>query len=220
MRHEHLTGSLVELREIRKTSSRADGVLHHPPEAFDGVEVVTTMGRQEMQAKLSAVVVKCRVKLVRPMDPAAIDDHHDVLASCAEGRHHLMDILAQLLGIKVRHDFIEDAGGAVLHGANDRQQHAAGDAAPGTITQPGLTFEALLPFDLALAQRPCGEAGALGASPPARPEHGKAPQDRFIFVESNDLAPASPVLQGGKFQSTISEVSGIGIEPSGGAAGA
>src|SRR5207248_785071 len=52
MRHEHLTGSLVELREITKTAACADGVLHHAPEAFDGVDVMTTMGRQAMKAKL------------------------------------------------------------------------------------------------------------------------------------------------------------------------
>ena len=116
MRHEHPTGALVELREITKTSTRADGVLHHAPEAFNGVEVMPTMGRQAMEAKLAVVVVECRVKLVRPMDPAAIDDHHNVLARFAEDRHHLMEILAQLLGIEVRHDFIEDAGSAVLYG--------------------------------------------------------------------------------------------------------
>jgi hypothetical protein len=31
------------------------------------------------------------------MDPAAIDDHHDVFPRFAEGRHHLMQILTQLL---------------------------------------------------------------------------------------------------------------------------
>ena len=44
MRHEHLAGALVELMQISKTSSGPDGILHHPPEAFDGVEVVPTMG--------------------------------------------------------------------------------------------------------------------------------------------------------------------------------
>jgi hypothetical protein len=34
-----------------------------------------------------------RIELVRPMDPAAIDNHHDVLACSAEGGHHLMEIL-------------------------------------------------------------------------------------------------------------------------------
>ena len=44
MRHEHVTGTLVERREIAPTSSRANGVLHHPPEAFNRVEVVPAMG--------------------------------------------------------------------------------------------------------------------------------------------------------------------------------
>jgi len=53
-------------------------------------------------------VVEGRVKLVRPMDPAPIDDHHHLFLGVPEGCHHLMEILAQLLGIKVRHDFRED----------------------------------------------------------------------------------------------------------------
>ena len=44
MGHEHLAGALVELMQIAKTPSCANRVLHHPPEAFDGVEVVPTMG--------------------------------------------------------------------------------------------------------------------------------------------------------------------------------
>ena len=59
-----------------------------------------------MEAKLVVVMLKGRGKLVRPMDPAAIDDHDDLFASCAEGGHDLMEILAQLLRIKVRHNFI------------------------------------------------------------------------------------------------------------------
>ena len=45
MRHEYLTCALVELMEINKTSSGADRVLHDAPEAFDGIEVMATMGR-------------------------------------------------------------------------------------------------------------------------------------------------------------------------------
>jgi transposase len=37
MRHEHLAGALVERRKITKISSRSNGVLHHPPEAFRAV---------------------------------------------------------------------------------------------------------------------------------------------------------------------------------------
>ena len=121
MRHEHLAGSPVELLEGTETAPRSNDVLHHPPEAFDGVEVVPTMGRQEMQAQLAVVVVECRVELVRSMNPAAIPDHHDVFARFAEDCHHMMEILAQFLGIKVRHDFIEDFRGAILDGTDDAE---------------------------------------------------------------------------------------------------
>jgi hypothetical protein len=82
------------------------------------------------------------------MDPAAIDDHHDLFASFAEGCHHLMEILTQLLGIKVGHDFIEDFGRAVLDRPQDTEQHAAGDAAPRARVPPGLAFERFFPVDL------------------------------------------------------------------------
>src|SRR5215813_12304029 len=55
MRHEHATRALVELMQIGKTSSGADRVLHDTPEAFDSIEVMATMGRQEMEAKLPAI---------------------------------------------------------------------------------------------------------------------------------------------------------------------
>jgi len=42
------------------------------------------------------------------MDPAPIDDHHHLLLGVPEGCHHLMEILAQLLGITVRHDLRAD----------------------------------------------------------------------------------------------------------------
>src|SRR5713101_1656603 len=147
-----------------------------------------------MEAKLAVVVLKGRVELVRPMDPAAINDHHDLFAGFAEGCHHLMDILAQLLGIKVWHDFREDFGRAVLHRPNNAEQHPAGNAAPRAILPPRLTFETFFTFDLALAQRTGGQTRALGAAPPAYPGEGKAPPDRFLFVKQNDLAPARSVL--------------------------
>jgi hypothetical protein len=70
-----------------------------------------------MEAQLVVVVLKSRIELVRPMNPTAIDDHHDLCAGFAEGCHHLMDILAQLVGSKVGHDFIKDFRGALLDGA-------------------------------------------------------------------------------------------------------
>ena len=59
-----------------------------------------------MEAKLAMVVVEGRVELVRPMDATAIDDHDDLFASFAKDAHDLMNILAQLLGVKMRDDLI------------------------------------------------------------------------------------------------------------------
>src|SRR2546427_8155955 len=115
-----------------------------------------------MEAKLVVVVLQGRVELVRPVDTAAIDDHHDLFAGFAEGCHHLMDILAQLLGIKVGHDCIKDFRGAILASADNAEYHAAGEAAPGAILYPRLAFERLFPFDLRVAQWTRGEAIALG----------------------------------------------------------
>src|SRR2546430_11986345 len=114
-----------------------------------------------MQLKLAVVVVESRVELVSPMDTAAIDNHDDLFPGFAEDRYHLMDILAQLLGIKVGHDFIEDFGGAILDGTDDAEHHAAGDAAPGAIPDPRLAFERLFTAALTLAQGTRGEAIAL-----------------------------------------------------------
>ena len=200
MGHEHLACAVVELMQIRETPSGADRAFHHPPEAFDGVEVVPTMGGQKMEAKLLVVVVERCVELVRPVDPAPVNDHHDLFVRFAEDCHHLVNILSQLLGIKMWDDLIEDFGGPILDGAKHAEQHAAGDTAPGAILYPGLAFEGLLTFDLALAQGPRREARALGFAPPARAGQGKAPQDGFVFVEQNDLTTACPILQGGEFE--------------------
>ncbi len=159
-----------------------------------------------MEAKLVMIVLKGRVQLVRPMDPAAIDDHHDLFTGFAEGRHDLMDILAQLLHIKVRDDLIEDLGGPILDGAEHAEQHAAGDAAPGGILQLRLAFEELLAFDLALAQWPRREARALGFAPPAGMGQGKAPQDGFVFIEQNDLTTTGLVLKRSEFNRAIGEI--------------
>ena len=169
-----------------------------------------------MEAKLLVVVGEGGVKLMGPMDPAAIDDHHDLFADFTEGGHHLMNIVAELLRIKVRHKFIEDFGGPILHGANYAEQHAAGDTAPRVILEPRLPFEGFVAFDLTLAQGTYREAGALGGAPPARAGQGKAPQDGLIFIEQNDLPAASLVLESSQFKTTISEVSGGGSQaPSG-----
>jgi hypothetical protein len=45
MRPEHAARALVELMKIGEASSGADPVLHHTPKTFNGIEVVTTVGR-------------------------------------------------------------------------------------------------------------------------------------------------------------------------------
>ena len=45
MSHKHLACALVKLMQIGKTPASADGVLQDPPAAFNGVEMVPTMGR-------------------------------------------------------------------------------------------------------------------------------------------------------------------------------
>jgi hypothetical protein len=170
-----------------------------------------------MQAKFAAVVVKGRVEFVRPMDPAPIDHHHNLFLGFPEGRHYLMNILAQFLGIKVRDDFIEDFGGTVLHRPKDTEQHTAGDPAPGARAEPHLAFARFVTFDLTLAHRACGQTRTLRCTPPARPGQGKAPQDGFIFIKQNDLALASLVLEGRQFDRRRGEGRRRGIKMPGGA---
>ena len=74
-----------------------------------------------MEAQLAVIVVEGCIELVGPMDPAAIPDSHDVLARFAEDCPHLMEILAQFLGIKVRPNVIEDFRGAILDGTDDTE---------------------------------------------------------------------------------------------------
>jgi hypothetical protein len=220
MRHAYLACALGEQMESGKTPSSADGVLHHPPEACHGGEGRPTMGREAMAASLVVVVSDCRIELVRPRDPAAIDDQHALCAGFAAGGPHLMQLLAQLLGIKVRHNVREDFGGARLDRPTDAAQDPAGQATPRSIPHPRLACEGCVAFDLALAQRPCGKASARCVAPPPRPRERKAPEDGFVVIEHQALAPARAVLQGGKCDRALGKVGRGGSEPPGGAAGA
>jgi hypothetical protein len=120
----------------------------------------------------------------------------------------------------MRHDFITDFRRAILDGADDTEQHAAGDPAPRAVLPPRLPFATFFLLALALVQRAYGQAIALGAAPPAHPGEGKAPHDRFVFIEQDALSSTCPVLQGGAFQRAIGESSRGGCEPSSGTAGA
>jgi hypothetical protein len=218
MRHEHSARSLVKLMQVRKTPSGADGVLHDAPEAFNRIEVVTTVGREQMQPKLLLPVCQSRRELFRPVDATAVSNHDDLFPGVAKEGHHLMEILAQPLRIKMGDDLIEDFRGAILDGTDKAEQHPAGDAAPRAIRHPRLAFEAFFAFDLALAQGPGGQASTLDFAPPAGSGQGKAPQDGFIFIEQNDRTPAGAVLEGSEFERRPRQLSGIGSKPPGGTA--
>src|SRR5262245_32048403 len=120
----------------------------------------------------------------------------------------------------MRHNLIEDARGTIMDGPDDTEQHATRDAAPGALGGPRLELEAFVPFNLALKQGTGEQTRALGATPPAQPGQGKAPHDRFIFIEHNDLTPACAVLQGGEGERARGEISRRRIEPARGTAGA
>jgi hypothetical protein len=216
--HEYSTRALVELMQIGKTPSGADPVFQHAPEAFNRIEVVTAVGRQEMPPKLLVPVGQRRCELFRPVDATAVGDHDHLFAGVAQEGHHLMDILAQPLCIKMGDNLGEDFGGAILERANDTEQHPASDTAPGAIADPRLAFAALVAFDLTLAQWTDGQASTLGFVPPARPGQGKTPEDGFIFIEQNDLTPASPIFEGSEVERRPRQLSGVGSEPARGSA--
>jgi hypothetical protein len=184
MRHEHLTRAVVKLLQMRKIPPGPDLVLHDTPEAFDGIEVVAAVGWQDMQPKPILPVGQCRRQFVRPVDATAVNHHNDLFPRGAKAGHHLMDVLAKPLRIKLGDDLIEDFRGPILDRANDAEQDPTGDAAPRAILHPRLTFEGFFAFNVAAAEGPCGQAKALGlAVPPAGPGEGETPENGLIFIE-------------------------------------
>jgi hypothetical protein len=211
MRHEHATHAPVKLLEIRKTATSPDLIFQYTPEAFNGIEMVTAVGWQELQPKAPLPMGQCRGELVRSVDATAIDDHHHLFPSGSKDGHHLMDILPKPLGIKLRNDLIEDLGCPILDSSDDTEQDPAGDPAPGAIASPGIAFEGLLTLDLTLRQGARGEAVALGmAAPPAGAGEGKAPQDRFVGIEHDELAAPGLVLERSQVDRGVGEGRWVG----------
>src|SRR5438445_5276927 len=107
----------------------------------------------------------------------------------------------------MRDDFIEDFGGAILDRTNDTEQHPTGHSTPRAILRPCVPFQPLVTFDLTGAQGPYGQASTLGFAPPACPGEGKTPEDRFIFIEQNDLALTCPMLESSQCERAVGEIS-------------
>jgi hypothetical protein len=81
--------------------------------------------------------------------------------------------------------------------------------------QPGMTFERLFPFDLTLAQWTCGQAIALGTTPPAPPGERKAPYDWFIGIKQDQLALAGSVFERREVDRSVGQPSGGRCQPTG-----
>jgi hypothetical protein len=220
MGHEHLASALVELRQILTTAPGSYDLFHPPPDACNGMEMVSAVSREDMQRDLPLLRLQGGGPCAGAVATTAIDDHDHLCGGRAQEAHHLMHRLTACVGIKVGDDFREDAGGAVRHRPNDIEQDAAGDPAPPAVLLPRLAFETLLGVEWALGERADGQAVALRPSPPPASGQGKAPQPRLIVVEQNELPLTRPLFQGGPFKVAIGQVCRVGIEPTGGAAGA
>ena len=74
------------------------------------------------------------------------------------------------------------------------------------IAAPEVSFESLLTLNLTPSEGARGQAVALGPSaPPAGAGEGKAPQDRFVGIEQDDLAAPRLVLERCQFDRGIRE---------------
>jgi hypothetical protein len=152
------------------------------------------------------------------VDATAIDHQDHLFRGGANDGHHLMEILTACVGIDMGHDCREDARGTVLDGADAIESYPAGEATPAAVLLPGLTFEALLGVDVALAYGSGGQAGALAAAPPPASGQGTAPQHGLILVEQNDLVVASPIFQGLQVEAALGQVCGVRLACTRGAA--
>ena len=176
MRHEHVAGTLVERREIAQTSSRANGVLHHPPEAFKRIEVMAAMGGR-MEAKLVVVVLQVASSLCtrwRPLRSTTIT------TSLPVGRK-----VAITWWIYWRNSWASKCGTSL-----EKTFEVPYWTAPMTLSStplvirlherycPTSAFATFFLFDLALGQRARGPALSLGAA--HQPNLGRAKRHTIV----------------------------------------
>ena len=108
--HEHVAYAPGELLESGETAPGPPLVLPHTLEAFYRIAVVAGSCWQALQPKARLPMGQRRCERGRPVQAAALDDHHDLLPRGAKRRHHLVDRVPNPLGIKLEDDFIEDFG--------------------------------------------------------------------------------------------------------------
>jgi hypothetical protein len=169
-----------------------------------------TRGGETMAAARAVGVVAGRGELVGSRAPAALDDQHDVLAGCADGGQHVLELWAPLLGLPVRHDVRAAFRRAILAGTDATAPDAPGEATPRAVRPPRLPWATFCLLARALAQGAAGEAPARCGAPPARAGQGTAPEHRVVVIEHTDRATARLGREGGQCQSPLGEVSGGG----------
>ena len=106
MHHKYAAHAPVELLEIGKTAAGPNLVFQYTPKAFNGIEMVTAAGGQELQPKAPLPMEQCRGERVRTVDATAIDDHHHLFPRGCKCGHHLMDILPKPLSLKLGDDLM------------------------------------------------------------------------------------------------------------------
>ena len=119
-------------------------------------------GWESRQAKLLVPVRQRGRELVCPVDATAVNDHHDLCPGMAKERHHLLDRVAQPLGITLGDDCREDFRGAIVDGADNAEQSPTGHTAPTPVGPPRVTFAHLCAFNVAGTEGADGEAKTLG----------------------------------------------------------
>jgi hypothetical protein len=132
---------------------------------------------------------------VRPMEATAIHHHDTLFPRAAKERQHLVDIVATPRSLTMGNDLKEAFRRPIVDGPKDAPQHTTGHAAPTPIAPPALALEGLRAFALAPAQWASRPALPLSFPPPAGPGEGKAPQDCFLSIEQDHLAPTGTVCE-------------------------
>src|SRR5262249_50877690 len=106
-----------------------------------------------MAATLLVVVVERGGALVRPLEPAAIDAPHDLLARGAPDRQPWRPRWPPRLGGTGRHHGREALGGAIRERPQAAAPPPAGEPPPGASASPRLAFAGCLALALPLAPR-------------------------------------------------------------------
>ena len=121
------------------------------------------------------------------------------------------------LGVNIRFALIDNVCCSVLEETNLVKFFPARNPSPVARASPSVTFKRFLSFDLAASQLLCVQTCSRSAAPPAQPMQSKAPQNRFVYIEQDDLTPACLVLECSKSDRGIRECSQVESQPTCGA---